>query len=66
MVEKEQREFIVDYTGYTLNDLKFLLELFDKTTDGIKFLSAARAIHPGKEDRELMLIWFAFKTMYNQ
>jgi hypothetical protein len=65
MAENEPREFVVDCTGYTYNELEFLLELFKKTTNGIRFLSAAKAIHPAKEDKELILIWFSFKVMYN-
>jgi len=51
--------------GYEYSDLEYLADLFDKTIDGTRFIAAATAAYPEKPEKDLELIWLAFKAMHN-
>jgi len=53
-------------TGYDYKDLEYLVDLFDRTVDGTRFLVAASAVYPEKERKELELIWFTIKAVHNK
>lgn len=60
---------VANKTGVVYVDMKFLLKLFHKTIWGKDFVEASKRIsfiNGAVDDRDLWLIWWAFKTMNNE